>query len=291
MWRLLPLDNYGLGWPNTKMKRPIRIYQYQPFNVRTLANLKGRHLWYSKVARFNDPFELAYVIEQDLADDDVDYIYARLRDNQVKQKGASALAEWDSAYMTKGIINDKFREGILQGTVNALVKQKLNEGGVSCLAEANDDILMWAHYADGHRGFCLEFDTSFEPFSKLHQVKYQPQIPTFNPVRVFQDAEEFMKIFTTKFTAWKYEKEWRLLHKKGDTGYRYGVEALTGIYLGSAMEEAHKDVVLHLLHGSPTKFYKVNRSPTTFAISIEPIEYAPYDYATRPDARSTPAPD
>ena len=30
--------------------------------------------------------------------------------------------------------------------------------GILCLSEKRDDILMWSHYADGHTGFCLEFD-------------------------------------------------------------------------------------------------------------------------------------
>ena len=31
------------------------------------------------------------------------------------------------------------------------------EWGIYCLSAVPDHILMWAHYADGHRGFCLQF--------------------------------------------------------------------------------------------------------------------------------------
>ena len=32
--------------------------------------------------------------------------------------------------------------------------------GILCLSQVNDSLLMWAHYADSHRGFVVEFDES-----------------------------------------------------------------------------------------------------------------------------------
>lgn len=29
---------------------------------------------------------------------------------------------------------------------------------IACFSESNDSSLMWGHYADGHKGFCLEYD-------------------------------------------------------------------------------------------------------------------------------------
>src|SRR5262249_53331053 len=51
--------------------------------------------------------------------------------------------------------------------------------GVLCLSECPDDILLWSHYADSHRGLCLEFDVAgySEVFPRLHAVKYQDEYP------------------------------------------------------------------------------------------------------------------
>lgn len=46
--------------------------------------------------------------------------------------------------------------------------ENISKKGVCCFSEKWDDLLMWAYYADGHKGFCLEFDTNYEPFTKLH---------------------------------------------------------------------------------------------------------------------------
>ncbi|MBB5266970.1 DUF2971 domain-containing protein [Algibacter amylolyticus] len=32
---------------------------------------------------------------------------------------------------------------------------------ISCFSKREDNLMMWSHYADGLRGFCLEFDTKF----------------------------------------------------------------------------------------------------------------------------------
>lgn len=273
------------------MNRPIRIYKYQPYNIHSLANLKSRQIWFSKVASFNDPFERAYVIDQEIADDDWVSLYARLRDSEFRDQVPLTNDELDRRYMTDGMINERFKQEVKEGALGPMAKQGFALGGVCSLTEKNDDILMWAHYADGHRGFCLEFDTSFVPFNELYQVKYQDQIPTFNPIRLFRDVEEAMQIFTTKFTAWSYEKEWRLFHSQGDKAYRYGVKALARIYFGAEMEPTNKDIIAQLLHGSPTKLYQVTRSHKKFMVNFEAKEYTPYDYETRSDARGTRAVD
>ena len=42
--------------------RPQRLYKYQPFTTYALENLKGRQIWFSAPAAFNDPFDCAAVV-------------------------------------------------------------------------------------------------------------------------------------------------------------------------------------------------------------------------------------
>ncbi len=39
------------------------------------------------------------------------------------------------------------------------LKDTFQNWGVYCLCEKPDNLLMWSHYADAHRGICLQFDT------------------------------------------------------------------------------------------------------------------------------------
>jgi hypothetical protein len=69
--------------------------------------------------------------------------------------------------------------------------------GVLCLSERPDDILLWSHYSNSHRGLCLEFDAAAHPdvFPRLRRVVYQkkyPAIPTEFPnlLRAFREKRD-----------------------------------------------------------------------------------------------------
>lgn len=44
------------------------------------------------------------------------------------------------------------------GAVETTLHELLDHVGVLCLSESSEQTLLWAHYADGHRGVCVEFD-------------------------------------------------------------------------------------------------------------------------------------
>lgn len=103
--------------------------------------------------------------------------------------------------------------------------------GVLCFASKEDNLLMWAHYANNHEGICIEFDRRadffngkfkdapsriFGTLSKdcypnigvLKQVKYDIERPTYiEPHELEHDTESWF----VKSPEWRYEKEWRLL--------------------------------------------------------------------------------
>jgi len=90
--------------------------------------------------------------------------------------------------------------------------------GVVCLTEKPLDRLMWAHYADSHRGFVAEFWHSDEgkseagfrvcdtPFGAAVKVDYQPKLPVRK-----RDTSNMEEAVLTKHSVWKYEQEWRVL--------------------------------------------------------------------------------
>jgi hypothetical protein len=75
--------------------------------------------------------------------------------------------------------------------------------GVCCFTMNDDHLLMWPHYANKHRGICLEF----EPIADLAyfltaEVKYTDE---FQPLNYFRSDEDALMIMTlTKSTVWSY---------------------------------------------------------------------------------------
>lgn len=124
---------------------------------------------------------------------------------------------------------------------------------VLSLAEHNDNLLMWAHYAEEHRGFVIEFDTSHpffdrgaaqeDCFNHLQEVTYQLDRPTLS-------LERYSQSLLFKSPHWEYEQEWRMIvptkeaTEAKDTSvgkvflYRFPPECVSAIILGSRMPEA-----------------------------------------------------
>ncbi|MEN8130572.1 MAG: DUF2971 domain-containing protein [Pseudomonadota bacterium] len=82
--------------------------------------------------------------------------------------------------------------------------------GLVCFSQEWSNPVMWSHYADKHRGICLGFDI---PEKYLIKVNYADSLMTIE----FDDENQeninegfIQKLFCTKFTDWKYEKEWRM---------------------------------------------------------------------------------
>lgn len=88
--------------------------------------------------------------------------------------------------------------------------------GILSVSEVPDNLLMWAHYTDSHRGLVLEFDerhpffnrrrTQNDEFYFLRKVIYSDNPPASTLLTLDGDA-----VFVTKASQWAYEREWRML--------------------------------------------------------------------------------
>jgi hypothetical protein len=84
---------------------------------------------------------------------------------------------------------------------------------VYCLSEIHNSQLMWAHYADSHKGICLEFDASKPPFTRRDgatKVIYSKTYPAYDMVNVGYEP------LVTKSDEWAYEAEWRIVAEERD---------------------------------------------------------------------------
>jgi hypothetical protein len=250
---------------------PPKLYKFQPYNVQTLDNLKNQVLWFSKPAQFNDPFDCKVIPSkvETLGEEDWRTLY-------VKMQKAAAAAKKDLPYTGP---DGKFRAVVKEGIAKTFgdIVTRLQQHGVACFSAKSDDFLMWSHYAEGHRGFCLEFDPGYEPFSKARPVIYADSFPTLDAAEVAEvwvrgKPDPLMTFQFTKSSDWSYEQEWRIFHHQGNVEYNYNPAALSGIYLGCEMTEVHQEVVARLLAGFPTHLYGMQPSRTKFKVEAELIK-------------------
>lgn len=112
--------------------------------------------------------------------------------------------------------------------------------------------LMWSHYADGHKGFCIEYDFGIknydDDYACILPVIYSTVRPKF-PWRVMIDENaqapfaDIMLALLTKDEAWSYEREWRVLIPSMLGKSEVCSPPITCIYLGALCSEKDKESI------------------------------------------------
>lgn len=100
---------------------------------------------------------------------------------------------------------------------------KMDQYGILSMTQHNDDLLMWAHYAEEHRGAVFEIDVDDEAFcasfarrsvgnEKADEWRGNVQYPEKRAVPPVNHAE-FIASFFLKSPQWSYEDEYRIIRR------------------------------------------------------------------------------
>lgn len=146
---------------------------------------------------------------------------------------------------TSEIANQEHREAIIT-ILKSVLQRIVYDSRVICFSKSEsnlpNNILMWAHYADKHSGYCLTFDVKKLKGSNslvgLYEVDYHPNelrpLLQLTPEE-FKNLEFVKKILLPKSVHWKYEKEVRLIYVNTKEYFDFQAESLTGIVFGAKM--------------------------------------------------------
>ena len=186
----------------------------------------------------------------------------------------SAKAEATLAFSSSTNILKKWEQNRL-----ALFHKHLNEEvGVFSLTEYKDDILMWSHYADQHKGICIEFrpvkeehdNFYYQALNVVYPKKNNP--PQLNFYEYRNNPEEWIiKCLTTKALHWEYEGEWRIIDVKEGPGKRSIPEGIiSSVILGCRIEKNDYDLIMKLASAYPTPItiYKAKIKPDCYKLEI-----------------------
>jgi len=140
---------------------------------------------------------------------------------------------------------------------------------VLCFTEEMNNELMWATYANYHRGICLGFDASDAFFAGIQPIHYV-YAPTAEAIASKASGTLIDPWSLCKSNAWEFQKEWRLV-LPGDEPKRVGFpkEALKVVVLGYRFTErdfaALKEVLIQ--GGYRVQIYRIERVPGTFELA------------------------
>lgn len=164
---------------------------------------------------------------------------------------------------------------------------KISESfGLSCFSAKENNILMWSHYADSHRGIVIGFNLN-EYSPDLHEVKYlndRIKIPLSSTCNDDEEKRKIMiSVMTSKSKDWEYEKEWRLISKLPALNNNlylipFNSTIILSVFLGLNISEEDRKDITDLLKMIPEvrniSFFQMTPSHDKFELTANKIELA-----------------
>lgn len=127
---------------------------------------------------------------------------------------------------------------------------------IGCLCTSFKNRLMWSHYADSHKGFCIEYDFNSIHDENLYEIPF-PVVYSQNRIQVPWDMvieginkkekifSFFLRSVLTKDKIWEYENEWRILSISTNNS-ELKMPPISCIYLGASIEKKNRDEIINI---------------------------------------------
>jgi hypothetical protein len=140
---------------------------------------------------------------------------------------------------------------------------------------------MWAHYADSHRGACLQFraarrEDHIKFIGSAQRVVYRERMPVINVIREGM-LEAAKKIFLTKPLYFQYENEWRIMDRRGGPGSRPLPAGIIGaVILGCRTDVADSDRIVAACRDcrGHVEVWQAEPDPVMFGLKLRRIAAA-----------------
>jgi hypothetical protein len=249
-----------------KQELPRSVYKYLRFDENTYTNLNEKKLWFSDPKKYNDPFDSRLINPLQLypSDDIREYFNYRkhLGINKPEETADNIEYTIELYEQNPNEILGEFHENINKTAI-----------AVSCFSKDQNNILMWSHYADGHRGLCLEFspheDTDFFRPTRFRPVKYSNECKADNYLR--DTARTLHNMVCTKSTIWKYENEIRIMILNEKEGLRpYNDRTLKSVTFGCRTTELNIKLTKSIL-GDSVEYRRCELGKTGFNLNVVPL--------------------
>lgn len=251
---------------------PDILYKYRMWNnLNHKKLLIDRELYWSAPSAFNDPFEFEIPLRYDLLTETERF---EKYYNDLIQKGLNPSTTNENArnLSKNGLLSNKQH---LEDTSQSL-RNRLEKYGIVCLAKENDNILMWSHYGDSHKGYCIGFDVEqlkkHEPI--IAPIQYLGNLPKLIP-NTNSSIDNIFTILSSKYKGWNYEKEFRLLkYEWVNKVLKVEPDSFVEIILGAKMPERDRTEIISIANDKypNLKIFKFQQHKYKFKLLLERIK-------------------
>ena len=229
------------------------VYKYRGGSfTRDLNSLKNDTFWASNTSQLNDPCEGLISID--------DY------QEQIEN-------------LKKIFYQHSDNLALIEQSFQNIINMKDTKLGIFSLSKRYDDELLWAHYANSHKGFCIEYDldqllAKQNPKHRFFDIQYLDKIQNLDFSQALDqgDSDQLIKkMLGYKSQRWEYEQELRIItENQGINTYDY--RAVKAIYFGLKTPNEEIEQVIETLQGRKIKYFQMHLKPNSFQFEAKQIE-------------------
>ncbi|MCD8349893.1 MAG: DUF2971 domain-containing protein, partial [Planctomycetaceae bacterium] len=201
-------------------------------------------------------------------------------------------------YLRKRISNHSDRErAIIEDWVKKIIPLDEQHLVATCFTQSKDNLLMWGHYADSHKGYCIEYDLnkftddhlgwffpityvdSFIDFSvyfnrMIELVIDPPNDETAIQTEIIKKLNPYYTILMglIKSLCWSYENEWRFIQILFDDALPPEISLpVKSVYLGLKIDPLDSELIKSIAIEKDIPVFKMERNTDCYG-----VHHAPY---------------
>jgi hypothetical protein len=210
------------------------LYKFFSFDSENyaLSSLKESSFYMKSMSDFNDPFEGRALPNIPAYSELLGPQYVEIITKLIKLRmllpNKSLECRQENYYAAYETIRQCF-----EGHMFPQLKKDVFNYGITCFSKFEEGLihplanpLMWSHYADGFKGFCVEYklipliESLREQSVRMSYVTYSYERPQINMIEFLRDFRNLdsnprmyasTKFLATKSVHWKYENELRFI--------------------------------------------------------------------------------
>jgi len=186
-----------------------QLYHYEKFKAEYLsALLRDQRIHCSNVDALNDPWDCQPWFDEDsLEDPEKLEKYFRF----MRSKFPGAIDENLVGPYEDRVRKLKYERVNLMGSASEENIRTIRKRRIYCMTPDPTSTLMWSHYAENHKGICLEFGIDNPLMANAIEVIYEDDYPVWMPYDFEEEHDRSITMILTKAKPWEYEEEFRLI--------------------------------------------------------------------------------
>lgn len=244
---------------------PKYLFKYRSVDDYSISSLLNDTLWFDHPANFNDPYDCSVNFTGDIIDDYINNLWKTISE----KAGIKSKLEKQVYNFYHSSIIEKFDKAISNSCL------------VCCFSSNVNSMLMWSHYANSHKGFCIAYDISKLDKNNIMRKNLYPVIykkEKFD-VSYYLDSAICPKYpaiagLCWKSREWSYEDEYRIILPCKDNIKEpklFNVLKPSAIFLGSKIDQKSEEKIENIALDRKIEVYKAECDSKSFTIAFNKL--------------------